>query len=477
MKALRIPLLVLAVFAVVWIAVIAYWRVRGVLPEGATMLLWLGFVPAVLAGLLLVARWRRRKRKQDTASRQEVASTAPAAEDHATKEDRVVHVMGAALRLPMASDAMDALAENAPRPGLHPRFRDREGLPVFAAFVQDLDTGSIEDALGQQEDGAGRRLASDDAFLRALALLEPVADALLVDIVATMPPIPQAVGTVNAGLQRRVTSAAPDLLQVSLLLPSSWHESFRASAGDWLLARAKEMGIDARQLRIDVHGVRVADDSWRFIEALAGAGEGSEGDRVWRLLLACDSLVDARGIARLDASGELLRSQRPEGMVPGEGACGIWIAPGSQDVGVPTVALHRICRGQASGELSMREATRDRASLMSQALDIAAISPDAVAWVISDADQHRRRSVQVVAATSEACPDLDIGLRYRALAALSGEIGIVMPLALLAVGAGAVAAAQAPLLAFSMGGERLRACVLSPAHSAVSVADTMSSST
>lgn len=470
MKPLRLLLLTLGVFVVIWLGAITYWRVSGVLPDGGGMLVWLLLVPAfALVLLLLFTRWRRGRRQHEDAP--PVAASDASNVDAPDLEDRVVHILGVAMQLPMASDAVAALAENAPRPALHPRIRDRDGLPVFAAFVPDLDTAVIEDALAPMEGSASPERARDGAVLRALALLEPVADALLFDAVSTMPRVAQATGTVNAGLQRQTTSEILDRLQVSLLLPSSWHEVSRAAAGEWLRTRALELGVNARQLRIDVHGVRVADDSWRFIDGLIDSATSGDGARTWHLLLACDSLVDARGIARLDAAGELLRSQRPEGMVPGEGACGLWMAPTLGDDGMAATALHRICRGTGDAVASTRAAARQHAVLMTQALEIAGVAPDAITWVISDADQHRRRSAEAAAAAAETCPDLDIAQRYRALAALSGEIGIVMPLALLAIGAGASAAAQAPLLAFSMAGTCPRACVLGPTHRIVSPAD------
>ncbi|WP_052772748.1 hypothetical protein [Luteimonas sp. FCS-9] len=464
MKAIRIVLVVLGVFALVWLCAIGYWHVRDVTPGGGLLLGWLLVAPSVaLLALWAGVRWRRARRDRVPDATPEV----PPADGDAPAAAPVqcARIAAAALHLPPGADVEAILAPGVPSPGLHPTLRDRDGLPVFAAFVRDLDTGAIADAL----DAADAGHAPPEEGLRALALLEPVADALLLAATTAMPAPAEADYVVNAGLQRRLPGEAGDALRISLLLPAAWPDAPRAAAADWLHARAVETGVDGRRLRVDTHALRTPDDGWRFVEAvLAEARPQSE----WRLLLACDSLIGARAIARLDAAAGLLRSQRPEGVVPGEGAAGVLLPPpGALGEAAGAVAVHGPCRGEPVRGAPARAAARETADLVRHALAAAAIDPDAVVQAVSDADQHRTRALHAVAAVAEACPELDVALRHRGLGAVAGELGAAMPLALLAAAAGAAAATHSAVLALSVAGERHRAFVVDPGHAAASVPD------
>src|SRR5690606_2667298 len=145
----RVLLVVAAVFVAVWLCVILYWRSSGATPGGTQMLLLLGVLPVALLGGIWLVR-RARASRAEPAPAEEPKEVAAASGDEATYEATPpLHCLAGALRLPCGDDASEVLAvlPTPPRPGLHPKFRDRDGLPVFAAHVERLDTEGFADTL------------------------------------------------------------------------------------------------------------------------------------------------------------------------------------------------------------------------------------------------------------------------------------------------------------------------------------------
>src|SRR5690606_33652965 len=136
-------------FVAVWLCVVLYWRASDATPGGMQMLLLLGVLPvALLGGIWLVRRARRRR--AEAAPEGNAEEVAVAGGDDATfVATPPLHCLAAARRLPCGDDPGQVLAllPAPPRPGLHPKFRDRDGLPVFAAHVERLETDGFVDAL------------------------------------------------------------------------------------------------------------------------------------------------------------------------------------------------------------------------------------------------------------------------------------------------------------------------------------------
>ena len=178
----RAGLVVAVVFAAVWACVIFWWRIGDVTPGATRMLVWLVVVPvAILAVFWIGARIRRRRRASDGAGVPEEAADP----DTAVSEDPPVPqwplaILAAAAKLGCGegAQALSRHLPELPRPGLHPTLRDRDGLPVLACFDAELETGPVHDRL---RPGRGQRPAGE--HLRALALLEPVADQEIVSAI------------------------------------------------------------------------------------------------------------------------------------------------------------------------------------------------------------------------------------------------------------------------------------------------------
>lgn len=460
----RVVLVVTAVFVAVWLCTILYWRASDATPGGGQMLLFLGVLPlTLLGGIWLVRRIRASRNAVPAKPSGSAAADGDGEDAEAVAATPPLECLAAALHLPCGDDAGQVLALLAtpPRPGLHPKFRDRDGLPVFAAHVDGLASDGIADMVSGSVD-AQRQLAQAEERARALALLEPVAEALFDQVARRLPPLPVAEERVVAGLRHTEAGEVRVAVRIHALLPSSWEGPLRQAAGDWLLELAFASGIDRHRIALDVMAADGADTAWRLLDAIAsGAVDGA----AWHLVLAGDSLVGERSVQRLIASGRLMDSRRSEGIVPGEGAAGVLLRTSAAVAPIDpgkAVALHRAARATLPAGSQPRAVARASGELMSLALRRAGQDADAVALVLSDADQRPSRAVEASAAAAAACPELDIATQCGAIGVPCGEIGPVAPIALLALAITQVQASEQAALVFSFAaaGDRVAAVVM-----------------
>ena len=462
----RVVLVVTAVFVAVWLCTILYWRASNATPGGGQMLLFLGVLPLTLLGGIWLLRRRRASRSGAPAEADGRTAAAGDGEDaDAVEATPPLQCLAAALHLPCGDDAGQVLAllPTPPRPGLHPKFRDRDGLPVFASHVDGLVLDGIADTVAGSVE-VQRQLAQAEERVRVLALIEPVAAALFEQAARLLPPLPMAEERVVAGLRRTTAGQVRIAMRIHALLPASWEAPLRQAAGDWLLDLALASGIDTQRVALDVVAADGADAAWRLLDAVAA---GATDDDAWHLLLAGDSLIGERSVQRLIASGQLMDSRRSEGIVPGEGAAGVLLRP--PDALAPVdpeagVALHRAVRATLPAGSRPRTVAHASGELMALALRRAGQDADAVALVLSDADQRPTRAVEASAAAAAACPELDIATQCGAIGVPCGETGPVAPLALLALAATQVqASGQAALVfSFAAAGDRVAALVMPP---------------
>lgn len=469
-------------FAAVWLVAILYWRSTGATPTTGQILGYLLLMPLLLIGVFLLVRMLIRRRK----ARRAAGGLAPTVDGEstpdstdATEPDRVLHLLASAV-VTRAGNAGDAVAQAllAPeRPSLHPGLRDQMGLPVFAAQVDDLDVAHVRASLaGLLPEPRPRTSAFGEDQLRALALLEPVAEdlflAALPDPVDTAaePAVDADIGTLHPHAMhhsRSSRAAAPALaapvLHIRLLLPSAWPEPVRRACAAWLGDKALAIGFAGGMFRVGVEPVAGAADVWRVLDRLAQTDGREDAAGVdTHLLLAAHSLVDERAVDRLDAARTLLVSGNPEGLIPGEGAAGVWVSTAAPpgDLRTPPLRLHRMVHGPAG---QGRAAGRALATLMQRALAIAGLPLEQVGAVFSDADHRPSRAIEIASAITAALPDLDPVEQGRHLGIACGETGAVATLAVLAAAAAQAGADGRPVLLASVADREVRfAGLLSP---------------
>src|SRR5690606_37167521 len=173
--------------------------------------------------------------------------------------------------LPCGDDAGQVIAmlPTPQRPGLHPKFRDRDGLPVFTAHVDGLDTEGFADTVAASEE-TRRQLEQGEERVRALALLEPVATELFDEAARLLPPLPVAEERVIAGLRRTEGHDVRIAVRVHALLPMAWETPLRQAAADWLLELALATGIDRRRIALEVVPADGAATAWSLLDAITG---------------------------------------------------------------------------------------------------------------------------------------------------------------------------------------------------------------
>jgi hypothetical protein len=421
-RLLKKSLLVLALFAVVWLAVIIWWQESRTLPTGVDIGLYLFALPlAVLGALWLGVRAVRAAR----APKPQPLASAPATEEApaALAKLRIVAVAARAAAGPDAAGIAEALVEQQ-RPELDPELKTLQGFPVFAARVPQLD--DVELYAAARERGAPAD-ALATAGLRATALLADIAASLTNDA------------------HRRVTELdvpARDedwpLLRFDIVLPASWPQAARERARAQVLAAA---GVwpDTRVSAIE-HSARDAMAVDMLLRELASASSSAADATTWRIVLAADGYVDQDLVAQWDADALLLTHANPQGRVPGEAAAGVLLgqahatstasAPDATDV---YVALSPVTHRQKPADARGAQAEPALADLTRELMQRTAIAPDSVIHVISDADHRGSRPLEALNVASQLFEHLDTAKDCHAVGVACGHTGVAASLLTLAV--------------------------------------------
>ncbi|AUA54944.1 3-oxoacyl-(acyl carrier protein) synthase [Achromobacter spanius] len=418
-RLLKKSLLVLALFAVVWLAVIIWWQESRTLPTGVDIGLYLFALPlAVLGALWLGARAVRAAR----APKPQPLASAPAADEApaALAKLRIVAVAARAAAGPDAAGIAEALAEQQ-RPELDPELKTLQGFPIFAARVPQLD--DVELYAAARERGAPAE---------ALATAGLRATALLADIAATL----------TNDAHRRVTELdvpARDedwpLLRFDIVLPASWPQAARDRARAQVLAAA---GVwpDTRVSATE-HGARDAMAVDMLLRELASASSSAADAPTWRIVLAADGYVDQDLVAQWDADAMLLTHANPQGRVPGEAAAGVLLgqahSTSTADATDVHVALSPVTHRQKPADARGAQAEPALADLTRDLVQRAAIAPDSVIHVISDADHRGSRPLEALNVASQLFEHLDTAKDCHAVGVACGHTGVAASLLTLAV--------------------------------------------
>ena len=433
----------------------------------------------LVAGFLLLrALARRRKARREQKAMDSIAG-GTISQDAPTQveADRIVYLLDSAAftRAGSSGGVLAGALLQPQRPSLHPSLRDQMGLPVFAAQVDDLDVEPVRAAVaGLLPESRPRSPGLAEDQLRALALLETVAEDLLYAALPFADAGAAAAQSADTAMHphamqhsRSSRALAPvplaPVLHIRLLLPTHWPEPVRRASLAWIADKATAIGFASGTFRISVEPVAGAADAWRVIDRLAHAdGRADAAPSDTHLLLAAHSLVDELAVSRLDATRTLLVSGHPEGLIPGEGAAGVWLSTETpnDEREAPPLRLHRVVHGPPGHG---RAAGRELAALLQRALAVAALPVEEVAAVFSDADHRPSRAIEIAGAMTACLPELDPVEHGRHLGLVCGETGAVAVLALLAAAAAQATADDGPVVLASVADGAVRfAAALSP---------------
>lgn len=465
--------LVALVFGATWLAAVLYWRTAATDVTAGHLVLCLLVLPLLLLAVLIVVRARLRRRRAASRTGDAVAQETVAADGPAPESPLLLYAAAAWSRA--GSELVEIAASLAApaRPPLDPELRDSMGLPVFAAAVEGLDPAYVAEVLAAGPVGRHLRDAMPLHALRALALLEPVVEDLLLAALALDPHDalpstrdgeahlhPHAIHHSRSAQAGPAAGPAPPL-RILALLPATWPAPLRDAAGHRIEALAATAGLTGERVVVEVIPATGADQSWQALDRLAA--EPAPGVR--HLLVAADSMLDPGVVAALESNQELLVSGHLEGRIPGEAAAGVLLGrPGATAVAEAPVRVHACCHAVAGRG---RAAAADSARLLQAALEAADLLPEPDTLVFTDADHRPSRAVEAAGAITGALPDADAVGIGRHLGTSCGDIGIAAPLVLLAAATGHVRQNGAPALVLGLAGEiRRTALAISPLQAA-----------
>ena len=458
----------------VWITVLWHWQATSRDIGTRDIVVYLLALPVTLFVFALLLRWAwvgvADKQAQRSAASDAAADAGPAA--GATKDDPERHatwqLLGAHL-VCAAGDSASALQaaakDGAPRPALDTELRDADGLPIITARIQDLDTAAFATTLEAPLQSVRARrpewaeLAPGDHVVRALAALErplvAAVDSLLpwsVRFVAE----PSARGTGGA----QAAPAPERRVRVLLGWPADWsafeQELARLCVLDGLATSGGSL-IPAACFAVTVHagsGEELLLHADRLLQTLAREGRDEP-----LIVAACHSAIGDAAVEVMERAGSLYGAQRPRGQMPGEAAAALVLA-GADWPAAPEAAadasqphLHRptLLRRDKSIDAAGRVNAEVVSQSISHALATARIGADQLAGAVCDADLHTARTAEFYGASMGLLSALDSTEDMRLLATVTGAVGVVSALLVVACAAERAVSAEKPQLAVTLG--------------------------
>jgi hypothetical protein len=455
----------------VWVAVLWRWEASAHDMNTRDIVVYLALLPLTVFALALMLRWAWRGAALRQAAAAATAATAGASaaqggttdasnadadRRHATMQLISAHLVCAAGA--SASELQAAAKDSAPRPALDPELRDEDGLPVLSARIEGLDLSAL-DALLDSALPSARALRPEWAELTANEHVLRALSALLT-------PLTQAVGALAPWGERfqlvpDAPRGQPPAKHVRVLL--GWPE-------DWS-AFEQELGLACVAELIKTTGDAPIPQACFVLTSLAGHGEAllTHADRLLQtmareghadplIVAACHSTLSDAAIEALERQGELFTAtKRPKGRMPGEAAAALVLAdaawPAAPDADSPLPHLHRpavLMRDKsvdAPGRVSSEMATQ----AITHALMAARLGGDAVAALACDADQHSPRGAEFHSAAMALVTELDAVEDMRSLGTVTGAVGAVSTLLVVACAAERAQAADKPCLAVTVG--------------------------
>ena len=438
--------LVLALFAVVWLAVIIWWQESRTLPTGVDIGLYLFALPlAILAAIWIGARMVRAARAPKAAPAQaqtEAQSDAPA-------RPAALRLIAAAARAAPGENVAaiaEALAEQK-RPELDAELKTPQGYPIFAARVAGMDDMALY-AAARDRGAPADALAA--ATLRVTAMLADVAQVLTHEAHARA-----------TELDVPAREADWPRLHLDVVVPAAWSEAarhralaaVRSAAGAWPDARIHTTEHPARDGMATDHLLR------QIAAEPTAESANARAEPQWRIVLAGDGYIDAEQVAHWDGLATLLTHANPQGRVPGEAAAGLLLAPPDAQAEFH-VTLSPLLQRQKSADARGALAEASLADLARDLLQAAAVEPGAVGRIVSDGDHRGARPLEPLNVASQVFDHLDAAKDCQAVGMTCGHTGAAASLLTLAVACETCLQFDQPVLTLTLQDPALRAAAL-----------------
>jgi hypothetical protein len=447
---LRSFALAVLLFGAVWVAVIAYWRMNNHVPSGADAALYLIALPLILLGTFVLIRLGIKAGKRGGQETDEGAAHPDSdADQESAPSAHTLSVL--AVHALFASGGSPAeLAEatkDVPPPTPHPVLRDSQGMPIFAAEIEGIDTEAVDTSLPDTAQGW------NPSYKRTLWLTETLALRLLEAHF-------EALRDASPSSQ-----AQTPLLQVEWLPPMRWNNAERKVAHDWLADRLAAHGWASPQLQLETRSCEANACIWQRLNELNHACN-TNLTAPPHLLMASDSFLDETLCTSWETQNRLYNARCPEGVLPGEGAAAVMLAaPGTHGL-TELARLSEVFvaeRGQAV-DMPQRLQADTLRDLIKQTLTAYGLDDDAPARLVSDTDLRASRNGEALYLAEQVLPERDPIDALLALGVGNGECGTSLALALVAVAAHLTGDSQQPHMVVSHADTLMRAvCAVIPA--------------
>ncbi|HHT9068909.1 TPA: hypothetical protein ACT5CV_004530 [Burkholderia cenocepacia] len=415
---LRKTAFVAALFVAVWIAVFVWWKTTRHAPTARELLLCGLVLPAALA---VCAAWLRRALGPHPALAAVAPPSSSASTDAAATQDPTSHTWSALLldssvRLPTGATTadIDAAAREERSVALHPELQRPDGTGVFASTVDSVSLDRLDTSLLAPD----ARETLQDEHWRGLLL---AADAL------------DELRERHAVLSGAAADAPP--LRLHLLMPERWRP-VAATLAAWLDAHAAREAVAPGIVRAQLRTVADPVHAWAVVDELIQALHLQPSGEL-HVVLAFDSTASQDAVDALDRAGRLYGRDRPNGMMPGEGACALLLGHPDTPHAMSVPSIHRLAaaRRAISADHGKAEATTLEQMLAATRTRLSTLRPDLSApGFVTDADQRSSRRTEVVTVSEQIWGD-DAAERSRHLGLANGAGGAALALAALAVAA------------------------------------------
>ena len=448
---IRATLLTAGTFGACWGGAVWNWRATDRMPSTADLAVYLLALPlALLAGAFAIRGLARARAATPAAT----AAPAPAAPAAPPARAATLALLGAAVRTAhgeAVDELADALAEQRARPDLDPELLDDAGYPVMSVRVASADDTARRDEAEPWLAAQGHADARfGDAHWRALELASGIALEL-------------AEAAAHGASGMAGADAQVPLLRIVPLAPADWTASQRAAAGAWFAHLATQAGWNSSHVTVSQTPSGEPAAAVPALLTLLAGQAGTDGAPALTMLLAFDSRLDQAVVDRMAANGTLFAAARPQGVVPGEGAAGLLVAPSALgrrvDANAPSLQAAGTVR-TASADASSRVDAADLRRVVRELLSNAAVGTADVSLVLADADHRGSRVLEVMALAHDDLPHLDAGSDIRTTGPACGQCGAVPLLSALALAGHAVQADARAVLCIGNGDPLQRSATL-----------------
>lgn len=460
-----------AIFLVVWLAVIVYWQSTSRLPSESDLLIYLGLLPLLLAGI----GWGVYKAATHQPAAPSVSAGAPkdkadklaaeAAQRNAEQERNwTLNIVATSLQTSAgntAADVLGKLKDASLESELDPELKNAEGFAIFSARIVDLDVSDTQEAMAEWvKTSSNPDLQWSDIQMRSLHLAG-LSIQELAPIASQHPDVLRHAQLKDEGRGYKDDAVLP--LRLVLVWPKHWDAAHQSAASSWVKSLVLQHGWPEQRILLQETRSEHANPVALLDHITLTSGRAQLP--TVGILLACESGIGQDYVDALASQGNLFGGKNTAGAKPGELAAGLLFADAKQSQLLgegPFSSMHRA--SWAARDKSADERGKVTADLLSSlvvlALETSKVTLDKIKFVSSDNDHKPGREAELAEMLTAKLPDLDCAKDAVKIAQACGSTHYAATAAALCIAHQYVIDEQAPALCTSLQDPFLRAAVV-----------------